>query len=228
MIKAIAIDDEPLALKVVESFCKEGPEIDLQRTFTKPHDAIEFLKENEVDLLFLDINMPSISGIDIAKMVKDKMIVFTTAYSEFAVEGFDLNAVDYLLKPFTKDRFKQAVQKVKQLKSVLRNEEQMCFYIKADYALHKIEYKDVLYIEGLDDYIKIHLPNRKPIVARSTMKGILELLPPDKFIRVHRSFIVPLASIKAVKGKIIVLPETEIPIGNSYEAAFQDALNKRS
>lgn len=228
MIRAIAIDDEPLALRVIESFCKEVDKIELLKTFTKPHEAIEYLKEHDIHLLFLDINMPSISGIDVAKMVKDKMIVFTTAYSDYAVEGFDLNAVDYLLKPFTKDRFKQAVQKVKQLKSVLRNEEQMCFYIKADYALHKIEYKDVLYIEGLDDYIKIHLPSRKPIVARSTMKGILELLPPDKFIRVHRSFIVPLASIKAVKGKIIVLPETEIPIGSSYEVAFQDAFNKRS
>ncbi|HRD40257.1 MAG TPA: LytTR family DNA-binding domain-containing protein [Bacteroidia bacterium] len=228
MIKAIAIDDEPLALKVIESFCNESNEVELQKTFTKPHEAIEYLKENNIDLLFLDINMPSVSGIDVAKMVKDKMIVFTTAYSEFAVEGFDLNAVDYLLKPFTKDRFKQAIQKVKQLKSSIVSEDQSCFYIKADYALHRVDFRDVLYIEGLDDYIKIHLPNRKPIVARSTMKGILELLPSDKFVRIHRSFIVPLARIKAVKGKLVVLPETEFPIGSSYEAAFQEAFNKGS
>lgn len=228
MIKAIAIDDEPLALKVIESFCKENNEIQLEKTFTRPHEALEFLVENDVDLLFLDINMPSISGIDVAKMVKNKMIVFTTAYSDYAVEGFDLNAVDYLLKPFTKERFDQAIQKVKQFRTILAQDDQMCFYIKADYALHKVVCKDVLYIEGLDDYIKIHLQSRKPIVARCTMKGILELLPSNKFIRVHRSFIVPLARIKSVKNKLVALPETEIPIGSSYESAFMDAFEKRS
>lgn len=228
MIKAIAIDDEPLALKVIESFCKESGEIELIKTFTKPHEALEFLKENTIDLLFLDINMPSISGMEIAKMVKGKMIVFTTAYSEYAVEGFDVNAVDYLLKPFTKERFNQAIDKVKQFSSITNAESKSCFYIKADYALHCVEHNDVLYIEGLDDYIKIHLQSRKPIVARCTMKGILELLPSNKFIRVHRSFIVPLARIKSVKNKLVALPETEIPIGSSYESAFMEAFEKRS
>lgn len=228
MIKAIAIDDEPLALKVIESFCKERREIEIIRSFTKPHEALDFLKENNIDLLFLDINMPSLSGMEIAKMVKGKMIVFTTAYSEYAVEGFDVNAVDYLLKPFTKERFNQAIDKVKQFSSITNSESKSCFYIKADYALHCVEHNDVLYIEGLDDYIKIHLQSRKPIVARCTMKGILELLPSNKFIRVHRSFIVPLARIKSVKNKLVALPETEIPIGSSYESAFMYAFEKRS
>ena len=227
MIRAIAIDDEPLALKVIESFCKQSDELELLKTFTKPHEALDFIKDQSIDLLFLDINMPSITGIDIAKIVKDKMIVFTTAYSEYAVEGFDLNAVDYLLKPFTKERFNQSIQKVKQLRVALRSGEQACFYIKADYTLHKIEFSDVLYIEGLDDYVKIHVSGRKTIVARSTMKGVLELLPSDEFVRVHRSFILPLTRIKGVKNKTVILPEIEIPIGNSFESAFMTAFEKQ-
>jgi DNA-binding LytR/AlgR family response regulator len=227
MIKAIAIDDEPPALKVVENFCKRVDFIDLQATFTKPKDALEYLEKNPVDLLFLDIQMPSLSGIDLYRSVKNTMVIFATAYSEFAVEGFNLNAIDYLLKPFTFERFTQAAEKAKKEQKLARSEwAQQHLFIRADYSLVKIELSDILYIEGLDDYLKIHLASRKPVVARITMKNILELLPGDGFARVHRSFIVPLSRIKAVKNKSILLPETEIPVGNSYEEQFMEALKK--
>lgn len=227
MIRAIAIDDEPLALKVIENFCKDSNEIDLVKTFTKPQEAHGFIDSNSIEVVFLDVKMPSISGIEFAKTVKDKLIVLTTAFSEYAVEGFEINAVDYLLKPFTKERFLQSVSKIKKTLLMTNNLEETCFYIKADYALNRIEFKDLLYIEGLDDYLKIHLAGRKPIVARMTMKGILELLPEHKFIRVHRSYIVPLARIICIKSKIICLPNVEIPIGNSFEDRVKSAFGKQ-
>ena len=220
MIKAIAIDDEPPALKVVESFCKRIDFIDLQKTFTKPNEALEYLQKNPVDLLFLDIQMPSLSGIDLCKFVKNTMVIFATAYSEFAVEGFNLNAVDYLLKPYTFERFLQAVEKVKREQKMLAEDGEGHIFIRADYSLLKIGVAEILYIEGLDDYVKIHLTSRKPVVARITMKSMIEMLPERDFIRVHRSFIVPLKRITGIRSKLILLPENEIPIGSSYEEGF--------
>ena len=221
MIKAIAIDDEPPALKVVESFCKRVDFIELQKTFTKPTEALEYLSKNPVDLLFLDIQMPSLSGIDLFKSVKNTMVIFATAYSEFAVEGFNLNAVDYLLKPFTFDRFLQAVEKAKKEQKMMSEEGiKKHLFIRADYSLIKIELPDILYIEGLDDYLKIHLSTRKPVVARITMKSMLELVPENEFIRVHRSYILPEIRIIGIKNKTILLPEMEIPIGSSFEDKF--------
>jgi DNA-binding LytR/AlgR family response regulator len=227
MIKAIAIDDEPPALKVVENFCKRVDSIDLLRTFTRPNEALEYLNANPVDLLFLDIQMPSLTGIDLYRSVKNTMVIFATAYSEFAVEGFNLNAVDYLLKPFTFERFEQAVEKAKKEYKLLKETGDVPhLFIRADYSLIKIELPDIQYIEGLDDYLKIHLGSRKPVVARMTMKSILELIPSNEFIRIHRSYIVPLKRIKAIKNKSVQLPETEIPIGNSYEEQFSEAFKK--
>ncbi len=154
------------------------------------------------------------------------MIVFTTAYSDYAVEGFELNAVDYLLKPFTKERFLQALEKAGQFQEIKSNGIKNYFFIKADYQLNRVDFSDILYIEGLDDYLKIHLNSRKPLVARMTMKGIHDQLPAGKFIRVHRSFIIPFSRIVAVKNKTIQLPELEVPIGNSYEDAFFALFNK--
>lgn len=226
MIRAIAIDDEPLALKVIESFCKEVPEIQLIQSFTKPLEAIEFVSNCDIDLLFLDIKMPSITGIEVAGKLKGRLVIFTTAYSDYAVDGFDLNAVDYLLKPFTKDRFLQAVDKAKQFHLLQKGEHKNYFFVKADYQLNRVDFDDILYIEGLDDYLKIHLNSRKPLVARMTMKGVLEQLPLNRFVRVHRSFIIPLSRIKGLKNKAVILPELEIPIGNSYEEEFLILFNK--
>lgn len=228
MLKAIALDDEPLALEVLQSFCNQMEEISLEKTFTKSEDAFKYLKKYPVDLLFLDINMPSISGIDFYKKLPHKtMVIFTTAYSEYAVEGFNLSATDYILKPFTFSRFQQAVEKAhSQWKLQNQNPEQLYLFIRADYSLIKILFSDILFIEGLDDYLKIHIQNQKTVVARMTLKVILEKLPSPEFVRVHRSFIVPISKIDKVRNKIIYINDEEIPVSASYEAAFFAMLNK--
>lgn len=230
MIKAIAIDDELLALKVIESFCAKVDFINLEKTFHKPKEALKYLEEYPVDLLFLDINMPSMTGIELFRSItQNTMVIFTTAYSEYAVEGFNLNAIDYLLKPFTFERFLQGANKAHEYFKIQQPndaETPSYLYIRADYRLHKIPLADILFIEGLDDYLKIHIINAKSIVARMTMKTMLEKLPAKDFVRVHRSFIVPFARIENVRNKIISIGEEEIPIGVSYEKTFFESFGK--
>lgn len=223
MIKSIAIDDEPLALELVSAFCEDIDYIQLQKTFTNAKDALSFLKENSIDLLFLDIQMPDISGIDFYKNLSDKcMVIFTTAYSQYAVEGFELNAVDYLLKPYEFDRFLKATAKAKEFYEYSKKEENETNYIfvRADYSLIKIDCSEITYIESIDDYIRIHLIGKKPIMTLSTLKAIEDKLPKKDFIRVHRSFIVSLNKIDSVRGKNIQMGAVEIPISNKYETDF--------
>jgi DNA-binding LytR/AlgR family response regulator len=224
MIKAIAVDDEPPALKLIENFASKTELIKLDKTFTSPTEALKHLRKFPVDLLFLDIQMPSLSGIDFYKQVnQETMVIFTTAHSSYAVEGFNLSAIDYLLKPFTFERFMQAANKAQEFYQFTHQSEkteQKFIFIRADYKLIKIAVSDILFIEGLDDYLKIHLPQDKTIVARLTMKAIMEKLPAKEFIRVHRSFIIPFSRIENVRNKIIMVAGEEIPIGSSYEEAF--------
>jgi DNA-binding LytR/AlgR family response regulator len=224
MITAIALDDEPPALKIIENFCSKVDYIDLVKTFTHPIEALKYLEKFPVDLLFLDIRMPSVTGIQFARQLpKDQMVIFTTAYSEYAVEGFNLNALDYLLKPFTFDRFIQAVSKANDFYKFFHNQDpamQQYLFVRADYSLVKIMLDEILYIEGLDDYLKIFSMGRKAVIARMTMKAILDKLPENKFIRVHRSYIVPLSKIEKVRSKVIYISNKNIPIGSSYEKAF--------
>ncbi|HLN95263.1 MAG TPA: LytTR family DNA-binding domain-containing protein [Flavobacterium sp.] len=227
MIKAIALDDEPPALAVLENFCGKTPFIDLQKTFTKSDEALKYLRKYPVDLLFLDINMPSITGIDFHKKLPHKiMVVFTTAYSEYAVEGFNLRATDYLLKPFSFDRFSASMERVRE-QHELENQNAAANYlfIRADYSLQKIPIADILFVEGLDDYLKIHIAGQRTVVARMTMKAILEKLPAAGFFRVHRSFIVPLAKITRIRNKTVFIGEAEIPISASYEKEFLAAIH---
>jgi DNA-binding LytR/AlgR family response regulator len=227
MINAVAIDDEPLALQVIENFCQRVDFISLEKTFIKPNEALKYINKFPVDLLFLDINMPSLTGIDLYKEVKQNtMAIFTTAYTEYAVEGFNLSAIDYLLKPFTYERFLQAVTKAEEYYSHTHQTskpEQQHIFIRADYSLIKISVADILFIEGLDDYLRIHLQNQKPVVARMTLKVMLEKLPLHGFVRVHRSYIVAIARIANIRNKIITVAGEEIPIGTSYEKSFFNA-----
>jgi len=229
MMKAIALDDEPLALEILQSLCDTIEYVELKKTFTKSEEALKYLKKYPVDLLFLDINMPSISGLDFYKKLPHKtMVIFTTAYSEFAVEGFTLSATDYLLKPISLDRFQQAVKKAhSQWKLQNQNIEQQHLFIRADYSLIKILFSDILYIEGLDDYLKIHIQNQKTLVARMTLKSILQKLPETEFVRVHRSFIIPISKIERIRNKIIHIEQAEIPISVSYEEAFFALLDQK-
>lgn len=227
MIRAIALDDEPLALDVIQAFCAIQGLVWLERTFTRPAEAEAFLKKNPVDLIFLDIQMPALNGIEFYRNLgSDSVVIFTTAFSEYAVEGFNLNAADYLLKPFSYERFIQAVAKARAAIDNKNPDAGKFLFVRADYSLKKIPIADILYIEGLDDYLKIHIENQKTIVARMTMKSMLEKLPPGQFARVHRSYIVQLAKIEKVRNKTVFLKQMEIPVSAGYEQHFMELLKK--
>lgn len=219
MITAIAIDDEPLGLKIISHYCDQIDFITLEKTFTQQSEAIKYLKKYPIDLIFLDIQMPNKNGIDFYKMLdNDPIVIFTTAYSEYAVEGFNVNATDYLLKPFSEERFMTSVQKARNEFEFRKNQSiQTHLMIRADYKLHRIEYEDILLIEGLDDYVQVHLSDKTKIVARLSMKGILEKLPKNNFIRVHRSFIIPIKKVKAIVNKNIQIEDFVIPIGDTFK-----------
>ena len=228
MIKAVAIDDEPIATKVIENFCKSFDFIKLEKTFNDAKEGLRYLNKFPADLLFLDIDMPNINGVDLYKQLKqDTLVIFITSRVDYAVEGFNLNAVDYLVKPFTFERFEQAVKKAKDLLHLhtQSNEEtdSKHLFIRADFSLVKLTIADIVYVEGLDDYLKIHSKTQKPLVARMTMKNLLEKLPAKDFVRIHRSFIVAVNQVQRIKSKAIVVAEKELPIGASYE---EEALKK--
>ena len=224
MITAIAIDDEPLALKVIDSHCENTDFINLQKTFTHPTEALKYLRKYPVDLLFVDIQMPSMNGISLVKAIQQNtMIIFTTAFSEYAVMSYELNAIDYLLKPINFKRFSQAVNKANEYYNYINKQnhlEDKYIFIRADYSMVKIPLADILYIEGLADYLKIFIKDRKTVVARMTMNDMADKLPLKDFVRVHRSFIIPFNRIESVRSNSISLPEREIPIGKTYIKDF--------
>ena len=229
MMKAIALDDERPALDVIDAFCSRMDSVELVKTFTRTGEARLYLESNPVDLIFLDINMPRESGLDFFRSIaQPTLVIFTTAYSEFALEGYEVEAVDYLLKPFTVERFGQAVQRAQKRWRSQRQtgseapegSEQAALYFRVDYGLVKVKVADILFIEGLDNYLKIHLTAGQPLVVRLTMKALLDKLPVGNFVRVHRSYIVAVDKIQAVRSKMILIEGEEIPIGNSYEKDF--------
>lgn len=226
MIKCIAVDDEPLALDLIVDFIDKIPSLKLISKCDNAFEAIRFLKNTQVDILLLDIHMPDINGFQLLKVIEIKpKIIFTTAYSEYAVKGFELDAVDYLLKPFSFERFKKAVDKAKKLleaESILEKSNHM-LYIKSGYETIKIINSDILYIEALNDYIQIFTKEKKHLSLVS-MKTILNLLPIGEFVRVHRSFIIPLKKITRYSSKSVWIMDTKIPIGDSFKQQFRDVL----
>ncbi len=222
MIKAIAIDDEPMATKVIENFCKDIDIIQLDKCFNNSKEGLKYLNKFPTDLLFLDIDMPNINGLDLYKQLKqDTMVIFITTRVDYAIEGFNLSAVDYLIKPFKYERFVQAVKKANELLTFHSQNNTAIdtkhLFIRADFSLVKVVIADILFIEGLDDYIKIHLLHQKPLVARMTMKTILEKLPANDFIRIHRSFIVAVNKVERIKSKSVIIDDKEFSIGSSFE-----------
>ena len=215
MIRAIALDDEILALKIIENYSEKIENLTLEKIFNKQSDAQKHLNKFPVDLIFLDIEMPAKNGLDFYKSIsQNTKVIFTTAYSEYAVDAFSVNAVDYLLKPFSFERFKTAVEKVKMNDE---KDEAKHLSIRADYKLHKINFNDIQLIEGLDDYIQIHLKDSSKITARSSMKSIMEKLSEKDFIRVHRSYILPVKDIKTIVNRNIHVGDFIIPIGETYK-----------
>jgi DNA-binding LytR/AlgR family response regulator len=230
MISCIAIDDEPLALEILKKYISKIYFLELKGVFTDPFEAKKMLDEMAVDLIFLDIQMPDINGIAFSKDLDKKAsaVVFTTAYSEYAVEGFNVDAVDYLLKPIEYDRFLKAVYKAKEYIDYLSNQElqEGYIFVKSDYQMVKVNVKDILYIEGLDDYIKIYLP-QKSILTLMTLKTIIQKLSPKEFLRVHRSYIVPVSKIDNISKSKIKIADKEIPIGVSYSESFFAIMDKK-
>jgi len=224
MINAIAIDDEPLALKVIQSLCDKSESIYLQKTFTQPNEALKHLRKFPADLIFCDIQMPAMTGINLVKSLQQNtMVIFTTAFSEYAAISYELNAIDYLLKPINQKRFTQAITKAQEYFNYINKKDQGAdknIFVRADFSLVKIPLADILYIEGLADYLKIFIKDRKTIVARMPMKDMMEKLPSDDFIRVHRSFILPFGKIEAVRGTTIFIGDKEFPIGRTYTDEF--------
>lgn len=224
MIRAVAIDDEPLPLEILINYCTRNSNVELVKTFNKLSAAREYLVDHEVDLLFLDIQMPSMTGIDFYKSLSpNQAVIFTTAHSQYAVEGFNLDAVDYLLKPFDYERFDQAIQKALKY---LNKEIPPSIVLKADYGKHIIGLSEIRYVEGMADYVRLHLENKKPLVVRNTMKEMERQLG-DGFFRVHRSYIVSLCKIQQVRNKTVCIDQLEIPIGRTYWNDFWEIWSGR-
>jgi two-component system LytT family response regulator len=220
-LTCIAIDDEPLALEILKKYITEFPELKLLCTFEDAISAAEYLKKYKVDLLFIDIDMPDITGVDLVRALDVKpMIVFTTAHKMFAFEGFELEALDYLLKPIDLKRFSGAVHKAidfAKYKSSGQGEMDGSLFVHSEYRMVKIELKEIEYIESMQDYIKIYLSNaEKPVLTLISMKAVLEKLPANDFERIHRSYIVATKKIKSIHNQKVRLKNIELPIGNNY------------
>jgi DNA-binding LytR/AlgR family response regulator len=221
LLKCIAIDDEPPALEIIKEYVSKFPALQLVQTFDDAISAASLLRTANIDLLFIDINMPDITGIDLVRSLENRpMVIFTTAHKKFAYEGFELDAVDYLLKPINLDRFSKAVTKAidfYKYKNGLNTEEGESLFVHSEYKLVKIPLQDIEYIESMEDYCKIHIINGKPILTLMTLKKILEKLPADKFQRIHRSYIVSLSKIRTIQNRKVQLSSSkELPVSDSY------------
>lgn len=224
-MKCIAIDDEPLALEVVKSLCQNVEEIELVETFTQLSKARTYIAKHPVDLIFLDIQMPNQNGIDFYKSLKqDTMVIFVTAFSEFAVDGFELNAVDYIMKPILQDRFNIACEKAKMFSKYLKGTNQTDLYVRSEYSLTRIILDEIEFVETMGDYLKIHLSNGKMVMTLMTLKSLIKELPTNNFMRVHRSYLVNTNKIISSRNKTIELQNKSIPIGASYQKEIAEKL----
>lgn len=226
--KTIIIDDEPLAIDVIMHHLNRFPNFEVVKTFTDAVDAFNFLKEgNLVDVVFTDIAMPKISGIELVKLNKTyTKFIMTTSYSEYAVESFDLAVVDYLLKPISLERFSKAIARFESLgNSAVINTVDSSFFVKEGDEFIKVLVKDIDYIEGLKDYAKIRT-GKNFCLALKTLKSIEAILGPHRFMRVHKSYIVPLSKISQYNGRCVLINNTEIPVGSSYRENLKVYLNK--
>lgn len=234
MIRCIVIDDEPLALKQIESYIQKTPFLEVVASLESALFASEVLKNEQIDLMFVDINMPDLNGMDFVKtLVNPPKVIFTTAYAEYALDGFKVDAIDYLLKPICFTDFLKSANKAKAWFEAhttgsvqVRNNEEFLF-IKSDYRIVRINFMDINYIEAMNEYVKIHLTGSKPIMSLISMKQLEQQLPVDRFMRVHRSFIVNLSKITIIeRNRIVFDGKVYIPVSEQYKEKFQDYVNK--
>lgn len=223
MIKCVIIEDEPLAQDLLNQFVSDHPDLEPLGVFDNPMEAISILGSDRVDLLLLDINLPKVSGINFYKSLAQKpLVIFTTAYVEFAVEGFEIEAVDYLVKPFPFERFLKAIARAKEKLNQKTREVDNVLVIKADKKIFRIPYDELLYMESLRDFVRIHT-NDGAIISSDTLKSLMDILPEDKFIRIHKSYIINLQKVAFMEGNQISLGKKKLPIGQS----FREEVNKR-
>lgn len=235
MIRCLAIDDEPLALQQLTAYIKKIPFLELVDSCQSAHDALTVMNQEVIDAIFVDINMPDLNGMDFVKsLTVPPLVVFTTAYSEYAVEGFKVDAVDYLLKPFGLTDFQRAANKVKarydqQNTAVIAQDEEDTLFLKTDYKVIRIDVKDIRYVQSMSEYLKIFLEGRaKPVIVLLSMKKMEERLPENQFMRIHRGYIINLKKIQEVnKNRVIMDEETYLPIGDNYKEAFNSYLESK-
>jgi DNA-binding LytR/AlgR family response regulator len=239
MIKVLAIDDEPLALKQLVNYISKVPFLQLAGQCHSALEAQKLMEKEVVDAIFCDINMPDLSGMDfVRQLAAPPLIVFTTAYSEYAVEGFKVNAIDYLLKPFGMNDFLRASMKVQEQYNLRHQnapqhqsspvQDDGTIFVKTDYRVVRITISDIRYIEGMSEYLKIHLEGQKPIITLLSMKKMEDYLPPTLFMRIHRSYIVNLQKVQEVnKNRVILDADTLLPIGDLYKDRFNEYLEQK-
>lgn len=241
-MKVILVDDEPLAQRVIEKYCEDIPSIEIIAKCNNAMEAQEVLNNNKIDVMFLDINMPKMTGISFLKTLKNApFVIFTTAYSEYAMEGYELDVIDYLKKPFAFDRFFKSIQKVQErlkekeekvtiiekiieTSSTTPSVHQKFIFIKSNKKNYKVNIEDIYFIEALGDYIKVHTKDQT-LVTYLSMKKIETQLPADAFVRMHKSFIVNIHKIKSIEGNMVEVKNERITIGNNYKQAFQDLID---
>ena len=235
IIKCLVIDDEPLAQRVLERYIEEVPSLELVKKCDNALEALEVLKEHKIELIFLDINMPKLSGLEFLRTLKNPpLVIITTAYAEFAIQGFELDVVDYLMKPFGMERFLKAIQKTQEilLSRALPGIEQAAggktedqfLFVKSSKKTYRINFNDILYIEALGDYVKIYTTERM-IVSYHSMKNLETLLSPSLFPRIHKSFIVSLAKIDLIEGNQVKIRDRYIPIGSNFKTEFEKLIH---
>ena len=234
MLRCLAIDDEPLALELLEDNIQQIPFLELAGKCNNALEAMKVLKEQQIDLIFLDIQMPGLTGLQfIQSLTQRPMIILVTAYEKFALQGFELDVIDYLVKPVPFDRFVKACNKAWELHGLRTKPGDVAetttpdyFFVNVEYSLLKVEFADIQWIEGLKDYIKIHLrSSSKPIVTRMSMKSLEDQLPPTKFMRIHKSYIVSIAAITSIRKNSLFIGPAEFPVGDSYKDALNTLIN---
>ena len=236
-ISCIVVDDEPMALQLIEGYVLKTPFLVLKKKCDSAIEALTFMEKEPVDLVFLDIQMPDLTGIGLSKLIpKSTRVIFTTAFSEYALEGFKVEALDYLLKPFDYAEFLTAATKAKEWFALIKGQTRETFiqdkkflFVKSDYKQLKIHLDDVLYFEGLKDYIKIWLKDRpRPILTLMSLKSLQEVLPADKFMRIHRSFIVALEAVDVIERSQVIIGDKRITVSENYKPEFLDYISRNS
>ena len=237
MIRCLAIDDEPLALKQLTSYVKKVPFLELVKSCSSALEAQKVMENENIDAIFIDINMPDLNGLDFVRSLdKPPLVVFTTAYSEYAIEGYKVDAVDYLLKPFGLDDFKRAAEKVKKRYEIINTPTDVsvpdaddAIFLKSDYKIVRVALNDIRYIEAMSEYLRIYSDaSPRPIVVLLSMKKMEERLPANTFMRIHRSYIINLKKIAEVnKNHVVMNQEASLPIGDLYKEAFQTYISSK-